>query len=188
MKAMMDALNVVYDVPEGRGLIRLNLVSLTLTTGAVVFLLLVIAIVVVFPLVMAFIGLESFTETVLRWSRWPVIVGLLLLALATLYRFGPSPHGAKWRWISPGAVLATILWLAGSALLSWYLSNFADYDATYGSLGAAIGMMMWMWISAIAVLFGAQLNAVLEQRAERAGAPDSLSAATAATPREAASG
>jgi membrane protein len=188
MKAMMDALNVVYDVQEKRGFIRLNLVSLAMTMGALVFVLVVIGVVVVFPLAMAFFGLESFTETVLRWSRWPVIVLLLLLALATLYRFGPSPHGAKWRWISPGAVFATGTWLVASALFSWYLENFANYDATYGSLGAAIGLMMWMWISSIVVLLGAQLNAVLEQRAARAGAPDSMSAAVAARPHEAAGG
>ncbi|HEU0217473.1 MAG TPA: YihY/virulence factor BrkB family protein [Stellaceae bacterium] len=186
MKAMMDGLNVVYDVDEKRGFIRLNLVSLTMTVGTLAFVLVLIGVLVGFPLAMKFIGLEAWTETILRWSRWPVIVLLLLLALATLYRFGPSPRGAKWRWISPGAVVATVTWLISSALLSWYLANFANYNATYGSLGAAIGLMMWMWVSSIVVLVGAQLNAVLEQRAARAGAPDSLSAATAATPREAA--
>jgi membrane protein len=85
-----------------------------------------------------------------------------MFALAVLYRFGPSPHGARWRWITPGSLLATVLWIIGSALLSWYLANFGNYDATYGSLGAAIGLMMWMWMSSIVILLGAQLNHTLD--------------------------
>ena len=185
LKAIMDALNVIYQAPEKRGFIMLNVVSLTLTAGALAMALLTVAALIVFPLAMSYVGLDSITAVVVQWARWPLLLALLLLALATLYRFGPSPHGAKWRWISPGAVMAVVTWLIGSALLSWYLSNFAHYDATYGSLGAAIGLMMWMWVSAIVVLLGAQLNAVLEQRAARAGAPQSMDAALA-QPRPAA--
>ena len=87
---------------------------------------------------------------------------LLLAGLALLYRFGPDLDDARLRWISPGAVLAAVSWLIGSALLSWYLRSFADYDATYGSLGAAIGLMMWMWMSAIVVLAGAELNSEID--------------------------
>jgi membrane protein len=81
-----------------------------------------------------------------------------------LYRYGPSRRSPQWKWISVGSVLATITWLAGSALLSYYLANYANYDATYGSLGAAIGLMMWMWMSTIVVLFGAELNAEIEHQ------------------------
>ena len=95
---------------------------------------------------------------------------LLLTALAILYRFGPRRTNARWQWISPGAVAATLLWLAGSALLSWYLSNFGNYTATYGSLGAAIGLMTWMWMSAIVILVGAELNSEIECQVRRKGA------------------
>jgi hypothetical protein len=88
----------------------------------------------------------------------------ILLWLAVLYRFGPSRRQAKWRWISPGSIFAMLVWLGGSALFSWYLSNFADYDATYGSLGAAIGLKMWLWLSVIVILVGGQLNAEIEHQ------------------------
>ena len=84
-----------------------------------------------------------------------------------LYRFGPSRRAARWQWLSVGTLAAALLWIAGSALLSWYLSNFANYNATYGSLGAAIGLMMWMWMSAIIVLFGAELNSEIEHQTAR---------------------
>ena len=89
---------------------------------------------------------------------------VLLVALSMLYRFGPSRRAARWEWLGVGTLAAALLWIAGSAALSWYLSNFGDYNATYGSLGAAIGLMMWMWMSAIIVLFGAELNSEIEHQ------------------------
>jgi membrane protein len=86
-----------------------------------------------------------------------------------LYRFGPSRRPPRWRWLSVGAITAALLWIAGSALLSWYLANFGNYDATYGSLGAAIGLMTWMWMSAIVVLLGAELNSEIERQAAHEG-------------------
>jgi membrane protein len=87
---------------------------------------------------------------------------VLLVGLAALYRYGPDLDEARWRWFSPGALFAAVAWLAGSALLSWYLTGFADYDATYGSLGAAIGLMMWLWMTAIVILVGAELNSEID--------------------------
>ena len=84
-----------------------------------------------------------------------------------LYRLGPSRREPRWQWISIGSVFAAVAWLISSVLLSWYLANFADYNATYGSLGAAIGMMIWMWISSIVILFGAQLNSEIEHQTAR---------------------
>ena len=96
-----------------------------------------------------------------------VLLLFLLVALALLYRLGPSRDAPRWQWLSVGAVTAAVLWIAGSALLSWYLSKFADYNATYGSLGAAIGLMMWMWMSAIVIMFGAELNSEVERQTLR---------------------
>jgi membrane protein len=99
------------------------------------------------------------------------VLGLALLAaLLALYGFGPSRPTPGLRWLVTGAVLAIVLWLIGSVLLSWYLSDFANYTATYGSLGAAIGLMTWMWLSAIIVLVGAELNSEIEGQAVRAAA------------------
>jgi membrane protein len=92
---------------------------------------------------------------------------LIVLGLAALYRFGPSRREPRWQWITVGSVVAAIAWLAASILLSWYLSHFANYDATYGSLGAGIGLMMWMWISSIVILFGAELNSEIEHQTVR---------------------
>ena len=163
IKAMMDALNVIENEHEQRGFIRLNAVSLTFTFGAIVFLLLAIGAVVAFPLVMSAFGMTSVADFATSLLRWPLLFAGILLALAVLYRFGPSRNNARWRWISPGSVFATLAWIAGSALLSLYLSSFADYDATYGSLGAAIGLMMWMWLTTSVVLIGAELNAEIDK-------------------------
>jgi membrane protein len=164
MKAIMDALNVVYDEKEKRGFIKLNLVSLAFTLAAIASVLVAIGAVVVLPLLLNYVGLSNVSEILLRIVRWPVLLVLIIIGLAVLYRFGPSRREARWQWLSVGSVFAAVAWLASSALLSWYLANFANYDATYGSLGAAIGLMMWMWISSIVILFGAELNSEIEHQ------------------------
>jgi membrane protein len=164
VKAMMDALNVIEGQDERRSFVRLNLLSLSLTFGAIVFLLLAVGAVVAFPLVMSAFGLKHVMDTATWLIRWPLLFVLLLGTLAVFYRFGPSREVSPRWWITPGAVIAALLWLAGSAALSFYLSNFADYNATYGSLGAAIGLMMWMWLSTVVVLLGAQLDTVIERK------------------------
>lgn len=158
---MIDALNVIYGLREKRGFIELNLVSLAFTLGAITVFILAIGAVIVFPLLFAF-DFGNLGKSFLPLLRWPALLIVLMLGLAMLYRFGPSPHGAKLRWLSPGAAFAAFGWMVGSLLLSWYLANFADYDAAYGSLGAVIGLMMWMWMSSIVVLMGAQINDVLD--------------------------
>jgi membrane protein len=167
IKAIIDALNVVYDEKEKRGFIKLNLVSLAFTVAGILAILLAIGTVVVFPLVLGYIGLGSLSETLLSLLRWPVLLGLIIVGLAVLYRFAPSRTEPRWQWISVGSVFAAVAWLVSSVLLSWYLSRFANYDATYGSLGAAIGLMMWMWISSIVILFGAELNSEIEHQTAR---------------------
>jgi membrane protein len=164
MKAIMDALNVVYDESEKRSFVTLNLVSLAFTLSAIATLLVAIGAVVVFPIAMSFIGLGTWGEILVRVLRWPSLLVIVLFGLAVLYRFGPSRRRAQWRWLTVGSLFAAVAWLAGSALLSWYLANFADYDATYGSLGAAIGLMMWMWLSATVILVGAEINAEVEHQ------------------------
>jgi membrane protein len=159
VKAIIDALNIVYGVKERRGFIRLNLLSLGVTVGAIAGLLVAIAAIVVLPIVFSYL---RFGESLVSWLRWPGLLVLLLFGLAVLYRFGPDLDHPRWHWISPGAFFAALAWLAGSALLSWYLAHVADYDATYGSLGAAIGLMMWLWMTTIAVLVGAEFNSEID--------------------------
>lgn len=164
VKAVIDALNVVYGEREKRGFFALNALSLTFTAGAIAALLLMVGAVVALPLTLDSIGLASDSKLIISLARWPVLMVMLMLALGILYRFGPSRPGARWQWLSIGTLAAALMWVAGSSLLSWYLSNFANYSATYGSLGAAIGLMTWMWMSAIIVLVGAELNSEIEHQ------------------------
>ncbi len=167
VKSIFDALNVAYEEREKRGFIKLNLVSLAFTIGAIAALLLMVGAVVVFPLALDHLGIAPERKLIVALARWPLLLVILLGALAVLYRFAPSRDAPRWQWLSIGAVTAAILWIAGSALLSWYLSAFANYSATYGSLGAAIGLMTWMWMSAIVIMFGAELNSEIERQTLR---------------------
>jgi membrane protein len=164
VKAVIDALNVVYEEREKRSFVRLNLLSLAFTTGGIAALLLMVSAVVALPLALDHLGLAPESQLIVSLTRWPLLLVILLTALGLLYRFGPSRRPARWEWLSVGTLAAALLWIAGSSLLSWYLSNFANYNATYGSLGAAIGLMMWMWMSAIIVLCGAELNSEIEHQ------------------------
>lgn len=167
MKAVIDALNVAYDEKERRSFLRLTLVSMVMTVGAILAALVGIAAVVVFPLVLSYLGIESAGETVVSLLRWPILFAALLLGLAVLYRFGPNRRKPRWEWLSVGSLFAAFAWIVGSILFSFYLSRFANYNATYGSLAAGIGLMMWLWLSAIIVLLGAELNAEIEHQTAR---------------------
>jgi membrane protein len=168
VKAIFDALNVVYDEDEKRGWIKLNAISLAFTFAGVVVLILILGAVVALPLVLAFVGFAAQQQAGwLPLLRWPVMFALVVLGLSVLYRHGPSRRHAKWRWVSVGSVFAALSWIAVSVAFSWYLSKFADYNATYGSLGAVIGLMMWMWISTAVVLIGAELNSEIEHQTAR---------------------
>jgi membrane protein len=164
VKAMIDALNVAYGERERRGFLQLNLISLTFTVGGIAALLLMVGAVVAFPLALDHIGLAPDSQFIVSMARWPLLLVVLIIALGVLYRFGPSRRTPRWELLSAGTLAAALLWIVGSSLLSWYLSNFGHYDATYGSLGAAIGLMMWMWMSAIVVLYGAELNSEIEHQ------------------------
>jgi membrane protein len=167
MKSLFDTLNIVYAEQEKRGFIKLNAVSLTFTAAAVAFALVAIAAVVVLPVALKYLGLSDFTDKLLRIVRWPALFVALTIALALIYRFGPSRAAPKWRWITWGSALAAALWLAASALFSFYAANFGNFNETYGSLGAVIGFMTWLWISAIVVLLGAELDAEMEHQTAR---------------------
>jgi membrane protein len=164
MKSLFEAMNVAYDENEDRGFIRLNLVSMALTVGAIIVLMLFLGAIAVVPAVIAFVGLEGAVGWLVALLPWPVVLILGGLALAVLYRVGPSREPAQWKWVTPGSAVAAVGLIAASMLLSFYFANFADYNETYGSLGAVIGLMMWFWISAMVVLIGAEINAELEHQ------------------------
>src|SRR5215208_4983541 len=167
MKALFDALNVAYDEEEKRGFFALNLASLTFTLGAIAFVLLAVGGIVVIPIVLNFIGLGPVVEWILWLARWPALLLVIITGLAVLYRYGPSRDKAEWRWITPGSIFAALVWIVASMLFSWYVSNFANYNETYGSLGAVIGFMTWMWLSTTIVLVGAEVNAEIEHQTKK---------------------
>ena len=167
MKAIFDALNVVYHEKEKRSFIALNAISLAFTLGTIAFMLVALAAITLMPAALDYIGLSRTTEVLLKIGRWPILLLIVSFAIALVYRYGPSRDKPKWRWISPGSALAAAAWLALSMLFSWYAENFGSYNKTYGSLGAAIGFMTWMWISTIVVLVGAKLNAEMEHQTAR---------------------
>ena len=166
MKAVVDSLNVVYEEEEKRGFFHRLAVTMAFTLGGILFVLLAVAAVVVLPVVLDFVGLGSL-ETVLSLARWPLLLVGIGLFLALVYRYGPSREKAKWRWVSWGSAFAALVWVAGSAAFSWYVSNFGNYNETYGSLGAVIGFMTWIWLSSTVVLLGAELDAEMEHQTAR---------------------
>jgi membrane protein len=179
MKSLFDTLNIVYDEKEKRGFLKLNAISLAFTLAAIAFVLAALGAIVVLPVVLNFLWLSDFADLLVRIVRWPAMFLVVALALACIYRFGPSREAPRWRWITWGSVAATILWLGASALFSWYAANFGKFNETYGSLGGAIGFMTWLWISAVVILLGAELDAEMEHQTARdttTGAPKPIGA------------
>ena len=166
-KAIMDALNVVYAEKEKRGFFLRLAISMAFTLGGILFIVLAMVGVVAIPVVLNFIGLGGTLEWVLRLARWPILLLAIGVFLACLYRYGPSREKAQWRWVSWGSGFASIAWAVFSLAFSWYVSNFGNYNETYGSLGAAIGFMTWIWLSSTVVLVGAELDAEMERQTAR---------------------
>jgi membrane protein len=162
-KSMFDALNLVYGVEEKRSFLRLTLKSLALTAAVIAFVLIALSAMVVVPAVLDALGLKDATALLVKVLRWPVLVLIVALLHAMLYRYGPSREHAQWHWISWGSAIAAVGWLAHSLLFSWYAANYGNFNKTYGSLGAVMGFMVWMWLSTLVILIGAELDAKLEQ-------------------------
>jgi membrane protein len=165
IKALFDALNAVYEEKEKRSFVRLNALSLTFTAGMIGFLILALACIVALPVALNY--LPAFIGQILNYARWPVLLVIVALALACIYRDGPSRIEPRWRWISWGSAFAALAWLGFSAIFSFYAANFANFNKTYGSLGAVIGFMIWMWLSVVVILVGAKLNAEMEHQTAR---------------------
>lgn len=167
IKSLFDALNVVYDEREKRGYIWRTALSLMFTVGTLLFVIVAMAAVVALPVALGFIGLGDTSDLLLKSLRWPFLLVAISMFLAFVYRYGPSREHARWRWVSWGGVLAAVLWVLVSAAFSYYVSHFGSYNKTYGSLGAAIGFMTWIWISSMVVLTGGEVNAEMEHQTAR---------------------
>jgi membrane protein len=166
-KALITGMNIAYDETEKRSFIKLSLIAIVLTLAGILAAVLAVGLVAVLPPLLERMNLSGSVELLLNVIRWPLLVGGFLMSLAVLYRYGPSRYEAKWRWVTPGALVAAFLWVLGSAAFSLYVSKFASYDKTYGPLGAVVVFLMWLYISALTVLIGAELNAELERQTKR---------------------
>ncbi len=166
IRTLMEAMNIAYDEDEKRGFVKVRLTSLALTVGAVVFVVVAVASLTIIPAALH-IGDAAPFERVLQVARWPILLVVATLALNVLYRYGPSRDRPKWKWVTPGALLATFLWIGASALFSWYASHMGKFNETYGALGGVIVLLTWFYLTAIAIMLGAELNAEMEHQTAR---------------------
>ena len=167
VQGLVKGLNLVYDEKESRGLLKLRGLSLLLTLGAILMAVVAIALVAVFPAVIDDLKLGQAGELAASIARWVVLALLVLAAVAVLYRYAPDRANPRWRWVSWGAVVALVLWLLGSIGFSWYVDNFGKYNQTYGALAAVIILLLWLFLSAFAVLLGAEIDAEIERQTAR---------------------
>lgn len=166
-RAMIAAVNIAYCEPETRGFVRLNLTAIGLAGALLAVVVVELAIVVAVPVVLPVLGLGMIAESAIMLMRWPALAGFLVLALAALYRYAPDRTKARWSWTSPGALLGAMLWVMGSTLLSLLASGSDRYETLYGSLGAAVVLMLWLYVGAYSVLIGAIINAEAERQTTR---------------------
>jgi membrane protein len=171
--AFMRAANVVYEVDEQRPFWKLRPIQLLITTVmTIVVAVVLIALVVTGPLATAIgdeVGVGSTAQTAWAIAKWPLLFAVVVLVIGLLYRFSPNARHAGLRWILPGSLVATVLWVLASAGFSLYVANFGSYSGTYGSLAGAIVLLLWLWLTNVAVIFGAQFAAELERTARAAG-------------------
>lgn len=167
MRTLMEALNVAYKEEEKRGFFRFYGTALLLTLGAILGVIVAIGMVIALPIVLRFLGLDSLLQGLISLARWPILVVTMMIGLAIVYRYGPSREKPRWRWVSWGAVVATVLWIVGSALFSFYVTRFGSYNETYGSVGAVVILLMWFLLSSYVVLIGAELNAEMERQTRK---------------------
>jgi membrane protein len=156
---LFRALNIAYAEQETRGYLRMKVVAYLFTVGFIGLAVVAIALVGVLPAVLDVVGLGAAQERLFALGRWPVLAGALLVGLAFLYRFGPDRKQARWRWVSPGSLVVTLAWISLSFAFSTTVATFGKFNETYGSLGAAIALLVWFYVTALLVLFGAALNA-----------------------------
>ncbi|RVV96793.1 YihY/virulence factor BrkB family protein [Mesobaculum littorinae] len=167
VKTLMEGMNIAYEEDEQRNIVVLTLISLALTLFLILGLIIALLVALAIPAAFAFFPAPNWIEQLVSWLRWPVLAVFVILGLNVLYRFGPCRSNARWRWINPGSVLATVVWIAGTLLFTIYATNFGSYNETYGTLGGVIVLLTWLWLSAFIVLLGAELNSEIEHQTAR---------------------
>lgn len=167
VNALVEGMNIVYNEQDHRGFLKKTAVTLVFTFGAVVVTILSMMLVIALPATLANLGLPAPVELALGAARWLLLGAILLAALAFIYTFAPDRNAPKWRWVSWGSGIAVGLWLAASWAFSFYVSNFGNYNDTYGSLAAVVILLMWLFISSYIILLGAEINSEMEHQTAR---------------------
>ena len=169
---LMDAVNRAYDEEETRGFVRLKLIALALTIGAIVFIVIAFAVIALLPSLLAKTGLGTAGRVLVGLLRWILLMAGMTVGLSVVYRYGPDRKDARWEWVSVGAVVASVMWIVGSILFSVYTANFAKYNETYGSLGAVVVLLLWLDLTALAVILGAEINCEVERQTAKDSTDD----------------
>ena len=162
MASLMEGLNIAYEEDESRGFIKRTAVTLVLTLFLVVGLILGLIAALAVPALLDYVTLPDWMENLLALSRWVILALMTVMGLSVLYRFGPARADAEWKWLTPGALLACVIWMIASVGFSIYVSNFGSYNESFGSMAGVIILLMWLWISAYIVILGAELNSEIE--------------------------
>ncbi|MGV8831667.1 MAG: YihY/virulence factor BrkB family protein [Devosia sp.] len=163
IKALFEAMNVVYGEQENRNFFKVNLLALIFLLGGLLLTIVMVSVVLVLPIVLSLLSLSRY-DGLVQLGAYAILLLFLLLAVSALYRWGPSREEASWRWVTPGSAFAALGIMAASALFSWYAANFTNYSATYGSLGAIVAMLTWVWLSVTIVILGGALNSEIEHQ------------------------
>ena len=164
VKAMIEGLNYAYNEREKRSFLRLNLIAFAFTLGAMALILVLFVALAIMPAMLALLSLSPLESFLMQLLRWPLLLVVLGVALTMLYRHGPSRRSPQWRWVTWGSAFATISWLVMSIVFTVYLDRIANFDATYGALAAPIGFLLWVWLSIIVIILGAEINGELEHQ------------------------
>jgi membrane protein len=164
--ALITACNIAYSEHESRPAWRLLLLSSTITLAGILGVVILALLAVVLPVVLAVLPLGDLLNALLSFLRWPLMALLFIIALQSVYRFAPNRKKARWRWVSWGATIATLLWITASILFSVYVQNFGNYNETYGAIGSVIILIMWFYLSAQVIILGAEIDAEMEHQTE----------------------
>ncbi len=164
-KSLFTGLDIAYDTKKTRGFIKQNALTLLYTFLAVLMIIVSIAVIVIFPAIVGYLGLPSNIETLIGYGRWIILAALVIYFIAAVYKYAPAKKTPQYKWVLPGALLATVLWLIASWGFSFYVKNFGSYGEVYGSISAVVVLLLWLFLTSFIVLIGAELNSEIEKYA-----------------------
>lgn len=164
-KSLFTGLDIAYDTNKTRGFIKQNALTLLYTLLAVLVIIISIAVIVVFPIIVGYLGLPSNIETLIGYGRWIILAALVIYFVGAVYKYAPAKRTPAFRWVLPGALLATFLWLLASWGFSFYVKNFGSYGEVYGSISAVVVLLLWLFLTSFIILIGAELNSEIEKYA-----------------------